>query len=701
MKPRTLVAAVLLALLCAAGIGESAAAEASAPPRAFTARDLVLLARLSEPRLSPDGRWLAYTLRETDWDANKGVRSIWRIPVGEAGAQPVRLTAQGSNAGSARWSPDGRTLYFLSDRSGSDQVWSLAEGAGEARQVTHFPVDVQNFRVSPDGSHLALSLEVFPDCANLDCTKKRLAGRAARKASGVLHESLFVRHWDAWADGRRNQLYVAALGPDGAAQAEPLRVSAGVDGDIPSKPFGDESEYSFSPDGRTLYFDARAPGSGEAWSTNFDVFSVPADASARPRNLTAGNPAWDGFPLASPDGRFLYYLAMKRAGFEADRFGIRQLDLASGARREVDPAWDRSAGPLSISPDGRTLYTTADDLGEHALFAVDVASGRAQRLAAGGNIADFSMAGGLVVVARDSIVAPTDLYLVGADGSQRALTAVNAERLRGIAMSPKEDFWFAGWNGEKVRGYVVKPFGAVEGRKYPVAFLIHGGPQGSWIDDFHYRWNPEVYAGAGYAVVVIDFHGSTGYGQAFTDAISGHWGDRPLEDLRKGWAAALAKYPFLAGDRACALGASYGGYMIDWIAGNWNTPDSGPWRCLVSHDGGFDTRFIGYATEELWFTEWENGGTPWDNPREYERFNPATHTGDWKVPMLIVHGARDYRVPLDQGIAAFTVLQRRGIPSQFLEFPDENHWVLKPQNSLQWNEAVQAWLKRWTTERQP
>ena len=696
MNHRKLLLLGWLAGFCAAGAQPLLAADAS--PRGFTAHDLVSLARLSEPRLSPDGRSVAYTLRETDLDANKGVRSIWRVAVAEPGAQPVRLTATGSNASSPRWSPDGRTLYFLSNRSGSDQIWSLTQGAGEARQVTRYPLDVQNFRVSPDGKHLAFSLEVFTDCATLDCTQKRLADRAGSKASGVLYESLFVRHWDAWADGRRNQLFVATLGGDGTAQGEPLRVSAGVDGDVPSKPFGDEAEYTYAADGRTLYFDARAPGSGEAWSTNFDIYAVPADASAKPRNLTADNLAWDGSPLPSPDGRYLYYLAMKRPGLEADRFGIWQLDLANGAKREVDPAWDRSAGALAISPDGHILYTTADDLGEHALFAVDVASGRVQRVAAGGNIADFSIASGVTVVARDSVVAPTDLYVVDADGAQRALTAVNRERLRGIAMSPKEDFWFSGWNGDKVRGYVVKPFGAVDGKKYPVAFLVHGGPQGSWVDDFHYRWNPEVYAGAGYAVVVIDFHGSTGYGQAFTDAISDHWGDRPLEDLRKGWAAALARYPFLAGDRACALGASYGGYMIDWIAGNWNTPESGAWRCLVTHDGVFDTRFMGYASEELWFTERENGGTPWANPRGYERFNPATHTGDWKVPMLVIHGARDYRVPLDQGIAAFTALQRQGIPSQFLEFPDENHWVLKPQNSLQWNAAVQDWLKRWTAE---
>jgi dipeptidyl aminopeptidase/acylaminoacyl peptidase len=422
---------------------------------------------------------------------------------------------------------------------------------------------------------------------------------------------------------------------------------------------------------------------------------VAADGDTPPRNLTAENAAWDAFPLPSADGKVLYYLAMKRPANEADRFGIMALDLATGAKREIDRDWDRSAGPLQFGPDGRTLYTTADDDGQHPLFAVDVGSGKVRRVADGGNVSDFTVAAGVTVVARDSLKAPADFFRVGPGGEKR-LTELNAARLRDVAMGDVEVFDFPGWNGDRVRGYVVKPYGFEPGRKYPVAFLIHGGPQGSWLDDFHYRWNPQTYAGAGFAVVTIDFHGSTGYGQAFTDAISGHWGDRPLEDLQKGWAAALAKFPFLAADHACALGASYGGYMVNWIAGNWQVPASGAWKCLVSHDGVFDSRMMYYGTEELWFDETEHGGTPWQRPEAFERFNPALHVGDWKLPMLVVHGANDFRIPLEQGIGAFTALQRQGIPSEFLYFPDENHWVLKPQNSLKWHETVEAWLRKWT-----
>jgi dipeptidyl aminopeptidase/acylaminoacyl peptidase len=668
------------------------AADATAK-RPFTAKDLVMLDRVSDPQVSPDGRSVAFTVRETDFDANKGKRSIWRLALHEKDARPQRLSAGGSNADTPRWSPDGKTLYFLSTRSGSTQLWRLEAGLGEARQVTDLPLDVNNFLLAPDGRSLALSIDVFADCADLACTKKRLDDSATNKASGKLYDKLFIRHWDSWADGRRSQLFIAALDAQGVA-GTPRRLSQGIDGDIPSKPFGDETEYSFSPDGKTMYFGVRIAGRSEPWSTNFDIYSVPVDGSAAPRNLTPDNPAWDAWPVPSKDGSKLYYLAMKRPTFEADRFGIMELDLASGRKREIDPEWDRSAASLSLSEDGRSLYVLAEDQGIRGLFEVGIASGKAKLLAGEGNISSYSRAGDTLVFARDTLTAPADLFRLEDGGKALRLTAFNADKLKDVAFGDWEFFQFRGWNEDSVQGYVVKPANYQPGRKYPVAFLIHGGPQGSWLNDFHYRWNPQTYAGAGFAVVAIDFHGSTGYGQAFTDAISGHWGDRPLEDLQKGWAAALAKYPFLDADRACALGASYGGYMINWIAGNWNQP----WKCLVAHDGVFDNRMMAYSTEELWFDEWENQGTQWEKPDNYERFNPVNHVAEWRVPMLVVHSAEDYRIPLEQGIAAFTVLQRRGIPSQLLTFPDENHWVQKPQNSLQWHQAVEAWIKRWTAQ---
>jgi dipeptidyl aminopeptidase/acylaminoacyl peptidase len=670
-------------------------ASAAGEKRPFTPKDLVALARVSDPQLSPDGHSVAFTLREANVDANGAEKGIWKLDLRDAGAKPQRLTALGSNAWSPRWSADGRFLYFLSNRSGSDQVWRLGPDLGEARAVTQLALEVDSFEVAPDGQRLALSAAVFTDCPDLACTRKRLDERSARKASGLLYDGLFVRHWDRWSDGRRSQLFLAVLDADGSVHQEPRLLTRGINGDVPSRPTGDDTEYAFSPDGRTLYFDARVAGAAEPWSTNFDIYAVPVEGDAAPRNLTADNPAWDGYPLPSRDGTKLYYLSMKRPMYESDRFAIVELDLASGRRREVAPAWDRSAGPLRISGDGRTLYTTADDLGDHPLFTVDVASGKAGRLSGGGSVSEFSIAGNLVVVARDSLSAPADLFLLAA-GAERRLTRINAQRLEAVEFGDVQFFRFKGWNAETVQGYVVKPYGLEPGRQYPVAFLIHGGPHDPWLNEFHYRWNPQAFAGAGYAVVAINFHGSDGYGQAFTDSIIGHWGDRPLEDLKAGWAAALAQFPFLAGDRACALGASYGGYMIGWIAGNWPAPESGAWRCLVDHDGDFDLRMGYYITEELWFDETEHESTPWQNPANFERFNPVDHVGQWRVPMLVVHGANDFRVPLEHGLATFTALQRRGIPSELLIFPDENHWVLKPQNSLQWHETVLGWLGRWT-----
>ncbi|MBS0461508.1 MAG: S9 family peptidase [Proteobacteria bacterium] len=672
------------------GAGIASAAGAPTPKQPLTVQDMIRLDRISEPALSADGSQVVFSVATLDASANKRDSTLWIGATKPGAPAPHRLLAPGMEGGSAAFSPDGKDVYFVSGKSGSDQIWRQPAAGGPALQVTSYPLDVGGFKLSPDGKSLALSFAVFADCHDLACTQARLKAREDSKARGVVFDKVFIRHWSTWADGTRNQLFVAAIGADGKAAAAPTLVSRGIDGDIPSQPFGDASEFTWSPDGKSLAFDVRIAGKSEPWSTNFDIYIVPADGSSAPRNLTAANLAWDAGPVFSHDGKTLYYRAMKTPAFEADRFGLMAMDLASGAIREIDPAWDRSAGSIVLSPDGKTIYTDTDDIGQHPLFAVDIASGKVRKLVADGAASPVDAKGGVLLYTRNWLNSPDQVFAARLDGAgQRQLSHNDDAMLARVAWGEFEQFSFPGWNDETVHGFVVKPWNWQPGKTYPVVYLIHGGPQGSFGNDWSYRWNPQWYASQGYAAVMVDFHGSVGYGQAFTNAISQHWGDRPLEDLQKGWDAALKKYAFLDGSKACALGASYGGYMVYWMAGNWNTP----WKCLVDHDGVFDNRMMGYATEELWFSEHENGGTPWANPEGYEQFNPIRFVKNWRVPMLIVHSQLDFRIPVEQGIAAFTALQRKGIESKYLYFPNENHWVLHPQNSVQWHDTVAAWLK--------
>ena len=682
---------VLVTILLMLGLLGGMSAVYSQETHPFTVHDLLAMDRISETQVSPDGKWAVFTLRKTDLEANRGRTDLWLVGVDGAGLR--QLTSHPGSDYSPVWSRDGKSIWFLSTRSGSAQVWRIAIDGGEAEQKTNLPFDAGTFQLSPDNALLAVTMEVFPECESIDCTQKRDKEIASRKASGRIYDKLFIRHWDTWKDGKRSHLFVQP-----AAGGEAIDLMKGMDADCPSKPFGGSEEYTFTPDSKGLVFTARVAGREEAWSTNFDLYFVPVDGSAKPKNLTESNPAWDTAPVFSPDGKTLAYLAMKRPGYEADRFRIvlkswPASTSSAGAERVLTEAWDRSPDGITWATDNKTIYTIAGNLGQHSLFAIDAASGNVRTVVEKGSVRSVGLAGNRLLFGMDHHRSPVELYSVAPNGSDvRAVTRINAGTLAKVRMGESEQFTFKGWNDETVYAYVVKPADFDPNKKYPVAFLIHGGPQGSFGNDFHYRWNPQTYAGAGYAAVMVDFHGSTGYGQAFCDAIRGDWGGKPLEDLQKGLAAALAKYPWLDGERVAALGASYGGYMINWIAGNW----SDRFKCLVNHDGNLDERLAYYDTEELWFPEWDHMGKPWENPENYEKHNPVNYVQNWKTPMLVVHGGRDFRVVETQGISTFTALQRRGIPSKFLYFPDENHWVLKPQNSILWHETVLGWLNQWT-----
>ncbi len=666
------------------GITHMATSEGTSHP--FCVHDLWAMERISDPQVSPiDGAMIVFEKKVYDLDENKGRSDLWLVQTDGTGLR--RLTNDPAGSTQPRWASDGAAVWFLSARSGSTQVWRIPIDGGEAEQITHEPLDVPHLVLSNDGRHFAYTMEVFPGSTPEE-TKERLDEKEEAKATGRVYESLFIRHWDAWKDGRRAHVFVRSLDSE-----QLIDVMKTLDGDVPSKPFGGSEEITFVPGEEALIFCASGAGRAEAWSTERSLFCVPLDGSSPPRCLTEGNAAWMTHPVFSPDGTTLAYLAMQRPGYEADRFRIVLMPWPGGPPRVLTEAWDRSPASIVWSANGKTIYAVADHLGQRSLFAVDVDSGEPRTLVRDGTVSDPVVTGSRIIFGLRQLRSPVELHTVNADtGDVAAVTTVNATMMASVRMGEPEQFTFAGWDDEVVHVYVVKPADFDADRRYPVAFLIHGGPQGSFGNDFHYRWNPQVYAGAGYAVVMVDFHGSTGYGQAFTDSIRDDWGGKPFVDLQRGLEAALARYAWMDGQCVAALGASYGGYMINWIAGNW--PDR--FRCLVNHDGNLCERLAYYDTEELWFPEWERRGTPWEQPEAYEKHNPIGFVKNWKTPMLVIHGAQDYRVVDTQGIATFTALQRRGIPSKLLYFPDECHWVLQPANSIQWHETVLAWLDQWT-----
>jgi dipeptidyl aminopeptidase/acylaminoacyl peptidase len=681
-----------LTMLVASLLGGPASAAETHP---FSVHDMLAMERISDPRVSPDGSSVVFVVRTTDLEANKGRSDLWLAATNGSGAR--RLTTHEANDTQARWAPDGKSLFFVSSRTGSPQVFRLSLEGGEPQPVTSLPLDVDALEVAPGGRHLIFSMAVVPGKTPAE-TAARQAEQAKRKASGRLYDRLFVRHWDAWEDGTRNHLFSYELASRALVDLMPR-----MEADTPEKPFGGSEQYAVSPDGRTVVFGTKDVGREEAWSTNFDLYAAPIDGSAAPRKLTT-NPAWDTQPRFSPDGKTLAYLAMSRPGYEADRFKIVLRDWAAGTERTIDlradasESGDRSPADLAWSADGKELYATADHLGNHALFAVDPATGQARVVVGDGHVASPQpMSGGRVLYGRNSLLGPTELFVVNAGRLARTpperITSLNDERVARARFGKPEPFTFAGAR-TTVHGWLVRPADFDPAKKYPVAFLIHGGPQGSFGNDFHYRWNPQAYAGAGYAAVMVDFTGSTGYGQAFTDGIRNDWGGAPFEDLMKGLDHALGAYSFLDRDRLCALGASYGGYMINWIAGKTDR-----FKCLVSHDGNLDEHSAYYMTEELWFPEWEHGGPAWENPEGYTKHSPMALVKNWKTPMLVIHSEKDYRVVYTQGLATFTALQRKGIPSKLLVFPDENHWVLKPANSILWHETVLGWLDQWAGKR--
>ncbi|WP_284123911.1 S9 family peptidase [Parerythrobacter aestuarii] len=700
-----------LALALATSLSAPLLAQDAVAP--MTARDLVTMPRLGSPTVSSDGQFAVYSVTITDEETLKRSSKLYLRSLTDLESAPVELDLGGS-VSSVVFGSD-NFLYFLSDRpdegsgdeSGSTEVWRAAlEANGNVTgpmQVTNIGTPIDGFALSPDGNNIALWASIARDCEAFGCDNDgtfHLPG----PGDGRLYEGDdgFVRHWDDWeTPGTYSRVFVFGLEDgkavgDGEALDGPAEDKTSIVGDTPTKPFGGGEDIAWAPDGSAVYFVAREAGKSEPLSTNLDIYRADLNGGG-PTNLTAGNAATDTSPVPSPDGKYLAYLAMERPTYEADKLTIMLRDLRSGTTRALTLDFDRSFGSLAWTPDSKWIVATAQDVLDTPAFRVDPKSGKVEKLdLMAGNEAHIGnvipLAGGRLLFTRDSIGAPAELFLSSKWQQAKPLTQVASGKVGALASTVTTRFNFAGANGDTVWGQITK----LENHDGPMPAIlyIHGGPQGSFNDGWSSRWNPRVLASQGYAVISVDFHGSTGYGQAFTDAINKDWGGKPLEDLQKGLAAALELDAQIDGDRACAMGASYGGYMVNWIAGNW--PER--FKCIVQHDGLFDMRSFYYTTEELWFPRWDFGGSYEESKELYEKWNPVNHVDKWQTPMLVVTGEKDFRVPYTQGIASFTALQERGIPSQLLVFPGENHWVLGAKNSLQWHDTVFAWLERWLGE---
>jgi dipeptidyl aminopeptidase/acylaminoacyl peptidase len=681
----------------------SALALATAAPalaRPMTETDLATMKRLAAPTVSPDGKLVAYQVQETDLRANKRRADIVYQRTDRADKGTKIGSNPDSNETDPAFSPDGKFLYFLSNRGGTSQLYRVgipeSFQAETPQQLSNFKTDVAGFKISPDGKKIAVWGDIARDCMEFGCEKDGDRSKPG-PGTGREYDELMVRHWDAWeTPGNYSRIFTFGIGDDGKLYGgHPLDEHAltpgnenkpKIVGDAPSKPMGGGEEVAWGADSETVYYAMRLADKNEALSTNLDIYSSDQNYDSA-ANLTPDNKATDTLPAPSPDGKYLAWAAMARPGYEADRQVVMLKDLKSGTVKALTEKWDRSVASIAWSPDSKAMYVTAQEILDHPVFKIDL-KGTVSRLTAAGSANDvIPMRDGSILYTMNSVVAANDLYQRDAKGVVRKLTDVNAEFEADVDDIAVQRFDFAGANGDQVWGQITKPAGVTG--KLPVAFIVHGGPQGSFGNSWSFRWNPRVMAAQGYAVVSVDFHGSIGYGQAFTDSINKNWGGWPLEDLQKGLAAAGKIDAQVDTGNACALGGSYGGYMMNWIEGNW--PDG--FKCLVTHAGIFDLRAMAYETEELWFDQWDQGG-PWTTRTDGEKWNPVNHVAKWKTPTLVIHGEKDYRIPYSQSLAAFTALQQQGVESKLLVFPDENHWILKAQNSIQWHRTVFDWLEK-------
>jgi dipeptidyl aminopeptidase/acylaminoacyl peptidase len=696
----------------------------------FTFEDMMSLRRVAEPAVSPDGKWVLFSAVDVSLEANTKTPHVWVVPT--AGGEEREIIST-QDAGRPRWAPDGKRFLFLSSKEGGSQIW-IADFDGSAgtvsgtHKLTSIATEADGPIWSPDGKNILFVSNVYPECPHETCNAKKLEQAAKSKVKAQIFTHLLYRHWNAYKQGKRNHLLVIP------AEGGATRDLTPGDFDSPVFSLGGQDNYAFSPDGQEICYTSNHDPV-EATSTNNDLWSVSvnggrASSPGEAKNITADNKASDSTPLYSPDGKYIAYRAQQRPGYESDRCRLMLYDRKTGKTTILTENFDRWVGSFGWT--GRhEIFFSAENEGESPIYGVTpevclerchpikLVDGYNDDIAAietetggdrGGTLSDT------ILFSRPSVLGPAEIFiaehgdcviglakiramLLGeskeplpqcALAKARQLTHLNDAVLSQVAMSPLEPFWFTGAENAKVQGFLVKPPNFDPDKKYPVKFLIHGGPQGAWGDDWSYRWNPELFAANGYVVLMINFHGSTGYGQKFIDDINGDWGGRAFEDLMKGLDYAEQHYGFIDKDRECALGASFGGYMINWIMGHTNR-----FKCLVSHDGTFNNESAWGTTEELWFNEWEFKGTPYTNRELYRKWSPHLSATNFKTPTLVIHSQLDYRLDVSEGFQLFTTLQRLNVPSKMLYFPDEGHWILKPQNSQLWYKTVNDWVDQW------
>lgn len=656
------------------------AATAWAQPHPFTFDDLAAIRRVGAPQVSPDGKWVAYDASTIDMPANYRHSAIYLVPA--TGGTSKKITEGAKQDEGPAWSPDGKTIAYVSNREGgAHQVFLYDVAAGTSRKLSDLQGGAGSVKWLPDGSGVLVVSDIYPDCGvDPSCIKNKTTAAAAAPTKARIITNLLFRHWTAWQEPTRSHILLVPL------SGTPRDLTPGAF-DAPPFSVGGGDEFDISPDSRQLVF-ARDDGKHPEISTNSDLFIVPIAGGAITR-ITQRTGA-DTSPKYSPDGKWIAYRSQARAGYESDQWELWLYNRATGDVSRIASDFPNWIESMAWAPDSKRMFITAPENGKEAIYEVTL-EGKYYPVFSKGSasVVTVSPDGKKVFFEWSSLNHPAEIYSISRTGDVTTVTHENDALMAGTVRGETTSISWVGADGAQIQGFLVKPPNFDATKKYPALLLIHGGPQGAWSDGWGYRWNPQPFASRGYVILMPNPRGSSGFGQQFLEQISGDWGGRVYTDIMNG-VDKLAALPYVDGSRIGAAGASFGGYMIDWILGH-----SDRFKALVSHDGVYDLVSMYGSTEELWFPEWEFGGNPWDNPELYQKWSPHLFAKNFKTPTLVVHSELDYRVPLNQGLELFTALQRRGVPSKLLYFPDEGHWVLKPQNSKLWYQTVGDWLDQW------